>query len=133
MSHQIEVVAALLSQDGRVLVQRRPPGKARAELWEFPGGKPEVGERGETALRRECREELGIEVQVGAEVWSTVHRYEDVEIHLIFYRCALLAGELMAREGQQLRWATPLELLALPFVAADRPLLELLNRGEISL
>src|SRR6476469_3795091 len=60
------VAAALVDAEGRVLLQRRAPGRAMAGLWEFPGGKVEIGERPEAALARELREELGIEVDPAA-------------------------------------------------------------------
>ena len=134
---QIEVAAALLSQDGRVLVQKRPATKTRGALWEFPGGKLEPGEDGPTALARECREELGISVEVGAEVWSTSHRYEDAapvtEVQLKLFRCRLVEGTPQPLEKQELRWAEPGELSELPFVAADIPVLALIADGEIPL
>jgi 8-oxo-dGTP diphosphatase len=130
---RISVVAALLSDAGRVLVQRRPPGKARADLWEFPGGKLEPGESAEDALARECREELGVEVEVGAELWAADHRYEDLEVHVALHRCRVLAGTPRGLETQELRWVAPAELTELPFVGADAPLLPLLAAGTIPL
>jgi mutator protein MutT len=134
---QIEVAAALLSHEGRVLVQKRPATKTRGALWEFPGGKLEPGEDGPTALARECREELGVNVEVGAEVWSTSHRYEDAapitEVQLRLFRCRLIEGTPRPLEKQELRWAKPDELSELPFVAADIPVLALIADGEIPL
>ncbi len=137
MVRQIEVVAALLSQGGRVLVQKRPATKLRGALWEFPGGKLEPGEDAPTALARECREELGIQVEVGAEVWSTSHRYEDealiTEVQLRLFRCRIVEGIPKPVEKQELRWVEPGGLGKLPFVAADIPVLALLADGEIPL
>jgi 8-oxo-dGTP diphosphatase len=130
------MVAALLSEKGRVLVQRRPPGRTRATLWEFPGGKLEPGEDAPTALVRECQEELGITVEVGAEVWSTSHRYEDAEateVQLRLLRCRLIEGTPAPLEKQELRWVAPADLPGMPFLAADIPVLSLLARGEIPL
>src|SRR5580700_6978347 len=115
---QIEVAAALLSREGRVLIQKRPATKTRGALWEFPGGKLEPGEDAPVALVRECREELGIEVEVGAEVWSTSHRYEDVapatEVQLRLFRCRLMEGTPNPLEKQELRWVDPNDLAGLP-------------------
>ena len=134
---QIEVAAALLSHEGQVLVQKRPPTKTRGALWEFPGGKLEPGEDAPMAWSRECREELGIDVEVGPEVWSTSHRYEDAasvtEVQLRLFRCRLVDGTPQPLEKQELRWVKPSGLAELPFVAADIPVLALLADGEIPL
>jgi 8-oxo-dGTP diphosphatase len=131
----IKVVAALIGREGEVLVQKRPATKTRAALWEFPGGKLEPGEDAPAALVRECREELGVEVEVGPEVWSTSHRYEDApratEVQLRLFRCQLVGGTPAPLERQELRWVEPRRLSDLPFVAADIPVLELLASGEI--
>jgi 8-oxo-dGTP diphosphatase len=127
---RMRVVAALISgADGRrVLVQQRPPGKRRALLWEFPGGKVEPGESDLAALRREAREELGVELAIAEEVFQTRHLYPDLEVDLHVYRARITAGLPQARGGQVLREATLLELGALSFCEADQPLVERLVR-----
>ena len=85
---------ALIDRDGRILIAKRPEGKAMAGLWEFPGGKLEDGESPEEALVRECREECGIEVAVSEILEVTHHRYPQKEVLLLFYRCELRAGEV---------------------------------------
>lgn len=126
------VVAALIVHEGRVLAQRRPEGKPRAGLWEFPGGKVEPGESDAEALVRECREELGAEIRVGPLVWATTHAYPDLEVTLLVYRAELEAGESpSAREEAQLEWIPLSELEARPFCEADRPLIALLAAGRI--
>jgi len=135
VTRRIAVVAALLGQDGKILIQKRPATKTRGELWEFPGGKIEPGESPAAALVRECREELGVEVEPEAEVWSTSHRYEDAprptEVSLRLIRCRLVSGTPVGREHQEVRWAKPEDLQGLPFVAADVPVLALLAKGKI--
>ena len=81
-ARSLRVVAALITSDGgrRVLVQQRPPGKPRGLLWEFPGGKVEQHESDEDALRREAREELGIELEIGPERFRTLHHYPDIDV-----------------------------------------------------
>ncbi len=123
------MVAAYLERDGRCLIQRRPKGATRGELWEFPGGKVEAGEGDAPALVRECREELGVEVRVGARLWETEHDYPDLTVHLAIYRCELAGGTPRPLDGQQLDWAEPARLSELPFVEADRPFLERLHHG----
>ena len=75
----LAAVAALVDRDGRILLTQRPPGKSLAGLWEFPGGKVEAGETPETALIRELREALAIDVQRSclAPLRFVSHPYDD--------------------------------------------------------
>jgi 8-oxo-dGTP diphosphatase len=130
----VRVVAALIPAPegtGRYLVQQRLPGKSRALLWEFPGGKTEPGESDAEALARECREELAVELSVGPELWRTVHRYPDLTVELVLYSGTILQGSPQPLGANALRYATPEEMKALPFCEADLPLLEALARGEV--
>ena len=85
----IVVSAAVIWRGGRVLLTRRMKGAHLAGLWEFPGGKVEEGEDPEDALRRECREECGIDVEVRDILDVTFHRYPQKNVLLLFYDCAL--------------------------------------------
>ncbi len=132
---QIRVVAALIrsaSEPGRYLVQQRLPNKARANLWEFPGGKVEPGEGDEAALVRECQEELDVKLEVGRRVWGTTHAYEDLTVTLELFAARIVSGEPKPLGAQALRWCTFEQMQALPFCEADVPLLNALARGEIS-
>ena len=111
---------------GRVLVGRRQAGTHMEGYWEFPGGKRRQGEAPRNALERELREELGIAV-LGAEFLAELtHRYPDRCVHLELWRVRRFEGEPRAREGQPLQWVAPENLLALPLLPADRPLVEAL-------
>jgi 8-oxo-dGTP diphosphatase len=122
----LRVVAALITSDGgqRVLVQQRPPGKPRGLLWEFPGGKVEAHESDEEALRREAREELGIELEIGPERFRTLHHYPDIDVNLHVYLARVVQGTPQSRAGQVLREATVADLGTLTFCEADRPLVD---------
>lgn len=129
---RIRVVAALVWRGDTVLAQQRPPGKSRALLWEFPGGKVEAGETDEAALARECREELDVDVAVGAKVWETAHAYQDVRVEMVLYRCTMAPDAApKPLEAAQLAWVERSRLASLPFCEADLPLLPLLASGEL--
>jgi 8-oxo-dGTP diphosphatase len=131
---RIHVVAALIPdpKDGRrYLVQQRLPDKSRANLWEFPGGKVEPGETEAEALKRECHEELAVDLEVGAKLWSTVHAYTDLVVELVLLAATIRQGEPQPLGAQALRFCTPAEMKGLPFCEADLPLLDALDRGEI--
>ncbi|MGO9772959.1 MAG: (deoxy)nucleoside triphosphate pyrophosphohydrolase [Roseiarcus sp.] len=119
------VAVALVDADGRVLIARRPEGKALAGLWEFPGGKLGANETPEEALIRELREELGIEVKAPclAPLTFASHAYEDFHLLMPLYVCRRWEGFVQPLEGQALKWAPPKELRAYPMPPADEPLI----------
>ena len=116
---------ALVDADGRVLIARRPEGKPMAGLWEFPGGKVEAGERPETALLRELKEELGIDVSEAclAPLTFASHSYADFHLLMPLYVCRRWQGTVTAREGQELAWVKPLKLRDYQMPPADLPLI----------
>lgn len=120
---EIRVVAALIEEGGKFLVCRRPANKARGLLWEFAGGKVEQGEEKAAALVRECREELGVELDVGEVFTELTHVYPDVTVRLTLFCARIAAGVPQRLEHAELRWATPQEMLSLEFCPADAPIL----------
>jgi 8-oxo-dGTP diphosphatase len=123
------VAAALIDADGRVLVQQRPPGKAMAGLWEFPGGKIEAGETPEAALIRELDEELGISVAAACLAPATFASEALGERHLILllYICRKWTGLPRAIDATAIKWVRVADLYDLPMPPADRPLIGLLD------
>lgn len=128
---RVRVVAALLREGERVLVQQRHPGGERGLKWEFPGGKVEPGEGDAEALVRECREELDIEIAVDGLAWSCVHAYADLEVELLLYRCRLLSGDPKPLAAHAVRFEPVETLHQLPFLEADLPFVAKLQRGEL--
>jgi 8-oxo-dGTP diphosphatase len=120
---------ALVDADGRILLAQRPPGKALAGLWEFPGGKVKPGETPETALIRELAEELGIDVAASCLAPFTFASYSYPEFHLLMplYLCRKWSGIPTAREGQRLAWVRPARLGDYPMPPADPPLVAMLR------
>ncbi len=123
------VACALVDSDGRVLLAQRPPGKAMAGLWEFPGGKLAPGETPEAALIRELREELGIETQSAclSPLFFASHGYAEFHLLMPLYVCRRWQGRVTAREGQTLAWVAPARLADYPMPPADLPLVALLR------
>jgi 8-oxo-dGTP diphosphatase len=116
---------ALVDSDGRVLIARRPADKDMAGLWEFPGGKVRAGERPETALIRELKEELGIDVAEAclAPLTFASHGYDTFDLLMPLYVCRRWEGTPTAKEGQDLRWVKPQRLRDFAMPAADVPLI----------
>jgi len=119
------VACALIDADRRVLLAQRPEGKSMAGLWEFPGGKVEPGERPETTLIRELREEIGITVTEPclAPLTFASHAYADFHLLMPLYICRRWEGLAVAREGQTLAWVRANKLRGYPMPPADIPLI----------
>lgn len=120
----IEVVAALIRRRDTFLLCRRPEGKARAGLWEFPGGKVEEGETREAAIARECREELGVELTCFGELMEGTHAYPEVTVHLTLMDCRMSGGEPRRLEHDDIRFVTPDEASELALCPPDRVFLQ---------
>ncbi len=131
MTASIVLVAAvaLIDADGRLLLARRPAGKAMAGLWEFPGGKVEPGETPEAALIRELDEELGIQTWTSclAPLFFASHAYPDFHLLMPLFACRKWQGAVTPREEQALAWVRPRDLRDFPMPPADLPLIPLLR------
>jgi 8-oxo-dGTP diphosphatase len=128
----VEVAAGLVFRTGRLLITQRCTGDHLGGLWEFPGGKREPGESYEHCLRRELKEELGLEVETVELIESLTHRYPEKTVHLQFYRCRCDSGEAQLLGCQAAAWVTAAELSGYEFPPADARLLDLLRkRGEL--
>jgi 8-oxo-dGTP diphosphatase len=121
----IQVVAAILERDGRILIGQRQPEQSHPLQWEFPGGKVEPGETPEAALARELEEELAIRGARGEEIQRYDYEYPGKKaITLIFFRVAAYEGELQNLIFRDLRWEPRERLADFDFVAGDRQFLE---------
>ncbi|MDT9597851.1 (deoxy)nucleoside triphosphate pyrophosphohydrolase [Sphingosinicella rhizophila] len=123
------VAAALVDDQGRILLQQRPPGRPMAGLWEFPGGKIEPGERPEAALIRELEEELDISADTACLSPATFASADLEERHLLLllYVCRRWRGEPRPLHATGLQWVRPDQMHDLPMPPADRPLIGLLD------
>ena len=120
------VTAAVVEREGLFLVTRRQAGVHLEGYWEFPGGKCEARENHAGCLRREIREELGVDALVREELFTVTHDYLDRIVELHFFSCEL-AGEPVPAMGQDMRWVTRAELSTLAFPPADTELIRLLS------
>lgn len=116
-----EVVAAVISHEGKILCMQR--GKTKFDYtsykWEFPGGKIELSETPEDALRREIHEEMDMEIEVGRHIITVEHAYPDFSITMQCFLCTTGSKEFTMREHHAFKWLLPDELLGLDWAGAD--------------
>ncbi|MBQ9944551.1 MAG: (deoxy)nucleoside triphosphate pyrophosphohydrolase [Clostridia bacterium] len=127
----LEVVAALIWQDGKFFACQRPEHKARGGLWEFVGGKVEKGETKEEALIRECREELGVDIRVQDVFMDVLHQYPDITVHLTLFNARFTGEKPKMLEHQAFLWVTPEEADETVFCPADKEILDEIRRRTL--
>lgn len=130
MKAPIPVVAAVIQRKDLYLLAQRPPGKALAGKWEFPGGKVEAGETPEAALVREIREELGCEISVSSALPRFIHHYPTLSIDMIPLLATLgeKSPEPHPHEHTALSWVSLEQLGEHDLAEADLPILEALRQ-----
>ena len=124
----VEVVAALIWEGNKFMICQRPAHKARGLLWEFVGGKVELGETKEQALIRECKEELNVLLFVGDMFMEVIHEYPDLTVHLTLFNVTIVDGEPQKIEHNDIQWITPREITNYEFCPADEEILKEITR-----
>ena len=122
----IEVVAGIIYKGDRFLIAQRNLKKAQGGLWEFPGGKVEINETHEDALKREIKEEFNADIQVEKFVVENIHHYPEKDIKLVFYKATLLSDCIELLEHEDYRWITKEDKENFEFAGADKKVFELI-------
>lgn len=125
----VQVAAGLIARNGRYLITRRRAGVHLEGVWEFPGGKREPGESLEDCLRRELREELGIEITDSVPYRVVWHEYPEKKVEICFFFCSIKRGEVQALGCEEFRWVTPKDFISFEFPPADQSLIEALQKS----
>ena len=128
MGAAIDVVAAILINDNKVLIAQRADSDPLAGYWEFPGGKIEAGETPEETLIREMQEEFCIDIEVREFFGSSTFQYEKGTIRLLAYICCWIGGVIRSTVHHDYAWAEINELDQYNFAPADLPLVEKLGK-----
>ena len=119
----IEVVAAIIIHEGKIFATQRGYGEWK-DWWEFPGGKIEPEESQEDALKREIREELATEIEVGTLLSTVEYDYPKFHLTMHCYLCTIISGELSLLEHEDARWLTTDELDSVKWLPADKDVIE---------
>ena len=128
----ITVAAGILQQNGRILICQRRSSGAFPLQWEFPGGKVEPGEDAQSCLKRELREELAIEADIGPEVSAFQYTYPNgFQVNLVFFQLNGYTGEMANQAFEQIIWEDPHKLLNYDFLEADQALVARIACGEL--
>lgn len=122
----ITVTAAIIFKGSKILIARKVPEKHMGGFWEFPGGKIEDGEAPENCLKREIKEELSIDVEVGDFFMENEHHYKEKSILLKAYFCKHLSGEITLNDHDKVEWVEKSELQNFNFAPADVPFVKAL-------
>ena len=122
MKH-IEVVAAVILRDGKIFATQRGYGEWK-DWWEFPGGKIEPEESQEDALKREIREELATEIEVGTLLTTVEYDYPKFHLIMHCYLCTIISGGLSLLEHEDARWLVMDELDSVQWLPADKDVIE---------
>jgi 8-oxo-dGTP diphosphatase len=120
----VRVAAAVIERNGQYLITQRREGAVLPMLWEFPGGKVELGESDEAALRREMMERLGVEIEVGRKIGETHHAYEGYWVVMAMYEAALKSDRIEVRQVRDFRWVESADLDQYEFPPADQNTME---------
>ena len=122
----VEVVAGIIYKGDKFLIAQRNLKKAQGGLWEFPGGKLEVGETAAEALKREIKEEFNADIEVDEFVGENIHHYPEKDIKLMFYKARLLGENIEALEHEDFKWITKDDKNNFEFAGADIKVFDLI-------
>ncbi|MFK7904728.1 MAG: 8-oxo-dGTP diphosphatase MutT [Chitinophagales bacterium] len=125
-SNIIEVTAAVLKREGKILIAQRKEGDRLAGKWEFPGGKIEEGESPEVCLQRELQEEFGVETRIGDFICESEYQYPHIHIRLLAYQTFYLSGDFQLHDHAAIQWISLTEMSSYDFAPADIPIVEVL-------
>lgn len=127
---KVQVSAAVIFKKGKVYIQKREAKGLMGGLWEFPGGKMESGETEIECLRREIKEELGINIRIGEKLLTHRHSYTRFRVTLHVFQCQIHSGALTPSACDDWKWVKPDELEQYPFPAANVKIIKLLNKNS---
>ncbi len=132
LKHKQIGVAVINNKQGKILIDRRKKTGEMGGLWEFPGGKIEVGETIEECIKREVKEELDIDIIVGDRLTTITHAYKTFNVTLYVHNCQHLSGKPQPLECEEINWVEPAQMNQYQFPQANIQIIKLLQQRDIS-
>ena len=132
LKHKQIGVAVINNKQGKILIDRRKETGEMGGLWEFPGGKIEVGETIEECIKREVKEELDIEIIVGDRLTTITHAYKTINVTLYVHDCQHLSGTPQPLECEEIHWVEPAQMNQYQFPQANTQIVKLIQQRGIS-
>lgn len=126
-----EVTAAIIHKNDKILICQRPKGKLCEFMWEFPGGKLEKGESYEECIKRECREELNINIDVVDKMTDIIYEYPKLKVHIHFFNCVIAEGEIIKKEHNDIKWIGREDVSKFEFCPADSKVVDMVKFGNL--
>lgn len=120
----LNVVCAIIQYDNKILIAQRSEQMALPLKWEFPGGKVKEGENKQAALKREIKEELAMDIEVGEALEPVEYHYENFSIALYPFLCTCSSGDFVKKEHREIHWERLENLMDYDWAAADVPVVE---------
>ena len=128
IKNMIEVTAAILEKDDKIMIARRASGKHLAGYWEFPGGKIEPNEAPEICLKRELKEEFEIDIEIDKYVGESIYQYPEKMIKLLGFTGFIKSGKLTLNDHDKVEWIHIEDLNNYKMAPADLPLITQYNK-----
>ena len=122
-----EVIAGIIIDNNKILIAQRGLNEKLAGKWEFPGGKVELGETQQECLKREIKEELELNIEVGEYLGESIYTYPNAKIKLIAYFATIVDGDMKLSVHDKIEWITINEIDKYDFAPADIPLIKKLK------
>lgn len=126
-----QIGVAVISNQGKILIDRRKEQGEMGGLWEFPGGKIEAGETVEECIKREIKEELALDIKVGDRLTTITHDYKTFRVTLYVHDCKYLGGIAQPLECEEILWVEPSQIEQYKFPQANQQIVNLLQQRDI--
>ena len=123
----IDVVASVIKKDNKYLIAQRNRNKHFSYHWEFPGGKVDQGETFESALHREIKEELSIEIKIHEKISSQKHKDDKIDVEVHYFLCEHSSGKIKLSEHEDISWATKEDLFDYKMAPGDSKIIKFLK------
>ncbi len=123
---KINVAAAIITKNNKYFIAKRNKNKHLGGFYEFPGGKQDVNETLQETVIREIKEELDVNICVGNKLGEEYYKDEKINVHLHYFFCTIISGDIVLKEHEDSAWVTKEEFKNYEFAEGDKDIISLL-------